>query len=148
MPGRTTTILTTATRLLANANPGVSPEDVNALAWRIGFERLAMAIATHTSFAFETTLGGSSMTDLLLTAPSSGVALHIWYVALASAELHVARVRARVLAGGHDIPEDKIRTRYDSSRLNLLRLFPIASSVRVLTTALRPPPACRTPSGF
>ena len=39
-------------------------------------------------------------------------------------ELHVARVRARVAKGGHDIPESRIRERYDASRLNLIRLLP------------------------
>jgi predicted ABC-type ATPase len=43
---------------------------------------------------------------------------------LASPELHLARVRSRVTAGGHDIPEEKIRERYDQSRANLIRLLP------------------------
>jgi predicted ABC-type ATPase len=39
-------------------------------------------------------------------------------------ELHIARVRARVEKGGHPIPEQNIRDRYDRSRLNLIRLMP------------------------
>lgn len=120
-----------ATRLLAQANPHLPLEQVNALAWQIGHDRLAVAIDSASTFAFETTLGGTSITRLLGTAPAKGLALHIWYVALSSADAHVARVRARAAAGGHDIPEDKIRARYDSSRLNLVRLLPVATSVRV-----------------
>ena len=38
--------------------------------------------------------------------------------------LHIARVRARVARGGHDIPEARVRDRFDTSRLNLIRLLP------------------------
>ncbi len=50
---------------------------------------------------------------------------------LASPELHLARVRARVKAGGHDIPEATIRARFDTSRLNLIGLLAVAAEVRV-----------------
>jgi predicted ABC-type ATPase len=120
-----------ATRQLAQANPTVSPDTLNALAWQIGYDRLATQIATQGVFAFETTLGGASITRLLLTAPAQGVDLHLWYVALDSADAHIARVQARVAAGGHDIAPDKIRARYDSSRLNLIRLLPVARSAQV-----------------
>ena len=32
----------------------------------------------------------------------------LWFCGLASADLHVSRVQARVAAGGHDIPEPKM----------------------------------------
>ena len=50
---------------------------------------------------------------------------------LLSAELHIARVRARVAKGGHDIPEARIHERYDRSRLNLIRLMPGLTELRV-----------------
>lgn len=120
-----------ATRRLAAASPHVPLAELNALAWREGRARLARAIETRSTFAFETTLGGSSITELLLTAPERGVELHVWYVALVDVDAHLGRVRARVAADGHDIPEDKVRARYDSSRLNLVRLLPAATTVRV-----------------
>ena len=120
-----------ATRALALANPHLPFDEVNALAWKIGYDRLHAAITTRSRFAIETTLGGRSITELLMTASTTGVALHLWYVALGSADAHVTRVRARVAAGGHDIPEMTIRARYDSSRMNLIRLLPVATSVRV-----------------
>ena len=48
----------------------------------------------------------------------------MWYCGLTSVELHIARVRSRVRYGGHDIPEAKIRERYDKSRNNLCMLLP------------------------
>ena len=50
---------------------------------------------------------------------------------LSSAELHIARVRARVAKGGHDIPEARIRDRYDRSRVNLIHLMPRLTELRL-----------------
>ena len=55
----------------------------------------------------------------------------MWFVGLSSPELHIARVRARVARGGHDIPEEKIRERYDRSRINLIELMPRLTELRV-----------------
>ena len=38
--------------------------------------------------------------------------------------MHIARVRARVRRGGHDVPATKIRERYDASRNNLCSILP------------------------
>ena len=40
-------------------------------------------------------------------------------------------MRARVAGGGHDIPAAQVRARYDSSRLNLIRLLPRLTELRV-----------------
>jgi len=50
--------------------------------------------------------------------------VRIWYVGLSSPELHIERVRERVARGGHDIPDEKIRERWEGSRKNLIRLLP------------------------
>src|SRR5205823_5082403 len=68
---------------------------------------------------------------LLESALSMGIEVRIWYVGLSSPELHIARVRSRVARGGHDIPEPVIRERYDRSRLNLIRLMPKLTELRV-----------------
>ena len=120
-----------ATRLIRARNPGASEADANSAAWQQGRRLLERAIAERLTFAFETTLGGKTMTDLLERARSAGLEVRIWYVGLSSPELHVKRVRARVARGGHDIPERQIRARYDSSRLNLIRLLPKLTELRV-----------------
>ena len=43
--------------------------------------------------------------------------MRVWYVGLDTPALHIARVRARVARGGHDIPEARVRGRFDTSRL-------------------------------
>ena len=119
-----------ARRILA-ANPGISQTQANSAAWHEGRRLLERAIAERLDFAFETTLGGRTITDLLERAASRGFEVRIWYVGLNGPELHIARVRARVAKGGHDIPEPRIRERYDASRLNLIRLLPSLSELLV-----------------
>lgn len=103
---------------------GLSEEAANARAWHRGREQLEHAILQGRDYAFETTLGGRTITRLLLRAAERGRRVRIWYVGLATPELHIQRVRERVARGGHDIPEDLIRDRWTSSRENLVRLIP------------------------
>lgn len=112
-----------ARRILA-ANPAISVTEANSAAWHEGRRLLEHAISEKLDYAFETTLGGRTVAALLQKALSEGVEVRIWYVGLLSPELHIARVRARVQLGGHDIPESKIRERYTQSRLNLIQLLP------------------------
>jgi predicted ABC-type ATPase len=121
---------TRARRILA-ANPGISQTQANSAAWHEGRRLLERAIAERLDFAFETTLGGRTITALLERAASRGFEVRVWYVGLNGPELHIARVRARVAKGGHDIPEPRIRERYDASRLNLIRLLPGLSELWV-----------------
>ena len=105
--------------------------EANAAAWQQGRRLLERAIAERLDFAFETTLGGNTIAALLEKALASGIEVRVWYVGLRSPELHIARVRARVAKGGHDIPEATIRDRYDRGRLNLIRLMPRLTELRV-----------------
>lgn len=120
-----------AAREVLRAAPGISQEEANSRAWREGRRLLEQAIRAGESFAFETTLGGGTMTRLLMQAAKSGNEVRIWYVGLAGVEKHIERVRQRVARGGHDIPEAKIRERYDRSRLNLLSLIPDLTELRL-----------------
>lgn len=130
-----------AARRILETHSHLSQEQANSLAWNEGRRLLEAAIASHLEFAFETTLGGTTITDLLERAALAGIELRVWYVALASAELHMARVRARVKKGGHDIPEEKIRERYTRSRENLIRLLPRITELRLFDNSADADPA-------
>jgi predicted ABC-type ATPase len=112
-----------AARRIREANLDLSLADANAAAWQEGRQKLERSIAQRSNYGFETTLGGHTLTSLLEKAMDAGIEVRIWYAGLATPELHLARVRARVAKGGHDIPEANIRRRYDDSRSNLIRLL-------------------------
>jgi predicted ABC-type ATPase len=130
-----------AARALRAANPALAASAANAVAWQQGRRLLERAIDERLDFAFETTLGGGTMTRLLANAAARGIEVRIWYVGLASVELHLERVRARVRRGGHDIPEADIRRRFVHSRLNLITLLPGLTALRVYDNSTPGDPA-------
>jgi predicted ABC-type ATPase len=130
-----------AARRIQSANPGIVAEEANSLAWHQGRRLLERAITERLDFAFETTLGGTSIPRLLETALASDIDVRIWFVGLTSPELHLERVRQRVARGGHDIPEDLVRERFTRSRLNLVRLLPHLTELRVHDNSAEGDPA-------
>lgn len=120
-----------AAQRIRAGQPQLTQSEVNGAAWHHGRRLLERAIVDHLDFAFETTLGGQTMTGLLERAADTGFEVRIWYAGLATPELHIERVRRRVAKGGHDIPEADVRRRYDQSRLNLIRLLPKLTELRV-----------------
>lgn len=120
-----------AARRILGEEPGIGAVEANSRAWMHGRRLLENAIARRAEFAFETTLGGNTLPALLRRAHDAGLNVRVWYVGLDSPERHISRVKARVARGGHDIPETKIRERYDRSRENLIQLLPVLAELRV-----------------
>jgi predicted ABC-type ATPase len=112
------------------AATGCNQETVNAHAWQESMRRIEEAIVKGSNHAFETTLGGKSVTAKILAATKTHDVL-IWFCGVSSPELHIARVKARVAAGGHPIPEEKIRERYPQAQLNLIKLMPHVAYIKV-----------------
>ena len=129
-----------AAELLRVANPGITLEQSQSAAWDEGRRLLERAIDERLDYAFETTLGGRTIPVLLENAIQAGIEVRIWYVGLTNAELHIARVHARVKRGGHDIPEDRIRQRYARSLLNLIQLMPTVTELRVYDNSIEADP--------
>ena len=125
---------------LREQQPGLSVEQANGLAWTLGRRDLERALAEGLTYAFETTLGGHSIVKLLLDGARGGAEVHIWFAGLATPALHLRRIAARVAAGGHDIPEAKVRERFDASRSNLVKLMPHLASLRVYDNSVEADP--------
>ena len=118
--------------------------DANIAAWNEGVRRLDRAIDMGKSYAFETTLGGSTIVRKLIAASASHDIL-VWYCALRDAQQHVDRVRFRVTQGGHDIPESKIRERCRTSVENMLLLMPHVAQVKAFDNSLEAKPGESVP---
>ena len=130
-----------AAREIMAANPGLGQTEANAAAWEQGRKLLERAIDQGLDFTFETTLGGNTMPGLLAEAAMRGVEVHFFYVGLGSADAHIERVRQRVRAGGHDIPEADIRRRFRHSLINLVKLLPVLTELRVYDNSATADPA-------
>jgi predicted ABC-type ATPase len=98
----------------------VDPHGSSALAaGREALKRAAHYLKEISSFAIETTLSGHTYLRMMLEASKLGFEVVLIYVATANPDINVARVNNRMLLGGHDVPEEDIRRRYDRSLANL-----------------------------
>lgn len=77
--------------------------------------RRSELISAGRSFVTETVFSHPSKLDIIQQARLAGYLIIVMHVGVDSADLSVARVRERVGEGGHDVPEDKIRARFDRS---------------------------------
>jgi predicted ABC-type ATPase len=68
------------------------------------------------SFVTESTFSHPSKLDLIAQARSLGYKIVVYHVGVANPDISVSRVAARVGEGGHPVPEDKIRARYERNR--------------------------------
>lgn len=130
-----------AAREIMAANPGLGQDEANAAAWEQGRKMLQRAIDQRLDFTFETTLGGTTMPALLAEAAKRGLEVHVFYVGLDSADTCIKRVRKRVRAGGHDISDADVRRRYRHSLINLVKLLPVLTGLRMYDNSASADPA-------
>lgn len=77
-------------------------------------------LETTEDFTFETVLSTDSNLKLLKKAKEKGYFLRCIYVLTDDPEINIARVRMREFMGGHGVPEEKIKSRYQKA----LKLIP------------------------
>lgn len=93
---------------------------VNAYFASVAADFLRQKLLEHrVSFSFETVMSSPDKVTLLEKAQRLGYRTYLYYIATDDPSINVARVKARVNLGGHDVPEDKIVSRYARS-LDLL----------------------------
>jgi predicted ABC-type ATPase len=79
-------------------------------------------LTNRENFTFETVLSTDRNMSLLRRAKSLGYEIESVFVLTANTEINVKRVRSRVLDSEHDVPTEKIRSRYTKSLANLPEL--------------------------
>ncbi len=111
-----------ADAIAAGLSP-LSPESMAIRAGRLMLERLQTLADSGADFAFETTLAARTFVLFLSDCKAKGYSINLIYFWLQSPELAVERVARRVASGGHSIPEEVIRRRYEQGRKNLNELY-------------------------
>lgn len=94
---------------------GLSPFDPGSVpvqASRYMLMKVKYLFARKLDFAIETTLATRSLQKMITKAREEGYEITVLYLWLDSADRAVDRVKARVEAGGHFIPEETVRRRY------------------------------------
>jgi predicted ABC-type ATPase len=115
------------------------PEKVAIEAGRLMLGRIYELLTRKEDFAFETTLSTRSYVKTVKRAQKAGYFVTLVYFWLNSPDLAVARVKDRVLEGGHDVAEGIIRRRYQKGIENLFKLFiPISDFWMVVDNSENP----------
>lgn len=89
-----------------------NPSEASVSASRYMLQKIYYLLGNHMDFCVETTLATRSLMGIINDAKSRGYTISILYFWLKSPELAIARVKSRVEAGGHNIPENVVRRRY------------------------------------
>jgi predicted ABC-type ATPase len=122
---------------------GLSPLNARAAAMKAGRVLLAefhTFVARHETFAFESTLSGTTYVRLLKQAKRKGFRLYLHYLWLPSPAIAMARVRERVKKGGHDVPEADVRRRFSRSLRHFVNDYaPLADRWAVWDNQTSPP---------
>ena len=83
-------------------------------------------------FTFETVLSSPRNVELLKNAKAAGYRIEVVFVLTADPQINVSRVAQRVKKGGHDVPKDKIISRYHKSLDNISEMLKIADIMWVV----------------
>ncbi|SFR43889.1 Predicted ABC-type ATPase [Marinobacter daqiaonensis] len=92
------------------------------------------------TFCFETVYSHPSKLDFIARAKAVGFRIHIFYFHLGDTSLHNARVHSRVKAGGHNVPEEKVKSRVPRTFANVKDSVGLADELHLVdnSSATRP----------
>lgn len=102
---------------------GLSPLDPSLTAFKAGrllIEEARGLIAAKASFAIESTLSGKTYVAMIREAKAQGYRFLLHYIMIGSADQAVGRVALRVKIGGHHVPEEDVRRRFERSRKHFM----------------------------
>lgn len=108
---------------IAEGLSAFEPENAAIKAGRIMLNRIKDLADDGVNFAFETTLASRTFAVWIEKWRNRGYQFHLVFLWLKNVELAISRVADRVKMGGHSVPEDAIRRRYNSGLRNFFQLY-------------------------
>lgn len=109
--------------LIAAGLAPFQPEAAAMQSGRIMLNEIHENVARRRSFAFETTLSGKAYSRHIPAWRALGFHVSLFFLALDTPEIAVARVATRVAQGGHHVPEATVRRRFDAGLKNFNTLY-------------------------
>lgn len=98
-------------------------------------------LAARASIAFETVFSAPDKLDFVRRAVTAGYFVRVFFIGTSDPRINAARVADRVLAGGHQVPVDKIVARYERSMANLAAVVLVAQRVYLVDNSVDGSPA-------
>ena len=108
---------------IARGLNGFDPEAEAFAAGRILLSQMDDYVRERLDFAVETTLSGRTLAKRVRGMKACGYRVTLFFLWVPAAEFSMERVARRVAAGGHDIPAETLRRRYDATVENFFRLY-------------------------
>jgi len=118
----------------------MNPDDVSRVAIKAGMEAIRQQntlLDSKKTFGIETTFSGKREIKLIEKANSLGYKTNLVYIGLGSPKKNLARVKNRVVRGGHDVPAKDVIRRYERSMGNLEQGLLVADRSIVLDNSDR-----------
>jgi len=116
----------TITKMAKVIEPYINADDIKRTNYCSDLEAAQMAekmresaVKEKRSFTFETVMSTERNLNLLKRAKEQGYFIRCIYVLTSDVNINVLRVESREAFGGHGVPENKIRSRYEKA-LNLI----------------------------
>ena len=97
---------------------------------KAAIERINNSLAKGINFTQETTLSGSRILKTIKRARELDYFIRLYYVGVNSADESMKRIRNRVEKGGHDIPEQDVKRRYNKRFEDLVNILPYCNEVK------------------
>lgn len=104
-------------------------KDIERIAFEITEKQRASLLSGRLSFCTETVFSDpqGAKLDFLTQARAAGYTTFLVFIGISDSDLSIARVMQRVEAGGHDVPDDKLRGRFPRTLANLREAIPIVN---------------------
>ena len=109
--------------LIAEGLNPLQPEQEAMAAGRMMLDMIRRYVNEGRSFAFETTLSGRTYASMIPRWQEQGYRVRLYFLRLPSSEVAIARVGKRVQTGGHNIPDDVVRRRFDAGWRNFQSVY-------------------------
>ncbi len=125
---------------IGKRNPEWSKDQCNKAAFYEAQETRQIFSDARIDFAFETVGSHPSKVEFLENLKARGYMVWVLFVSTESPEINIKRVHQRYLAGGHDVPEFKIVSRYRKTMRLLPSYFNVADHMVVYDNSNDCPP--------
>jgi len=118
---------------IAQGLSGGNPDSVAIEAGAVMLNRLRQLADQRKNLAFETTGASRTFATWIKKLKAAGYEYHLCFLWLRDPDVAIARVAERVRFGGHHVPAETIRRRYDLGLQNFFKLYlPLATTWRLL----------------
>jgi len=126
--------------LIAAGLSPLKPSNAALAAGRVFLSELDRLSGTRKDFAFESTLSGLTYVERIKRWKREGYRINLVYLRLATPEVALKRIAARVKEGGHHVPAADVRRRFVRSWRNFENAYrPLCDAWWLYDASVRPP---------